>query len=108
MIGSLRDRITIQRKVSVINESGFNTDTWEEVCRVWAFVEPLRGREYFTAAAVQAERTVRFTIRYRKDIDAAMRIDFNGKLFNIVTVGHLYHKRQYTEIQGQEVTTGGG
>jgi SPP1 family predicted phage head-tail adaptor len=75
-IGALRQRITLERLSTFVNESGFETESWEEVGTVWAAVTNLHGREYFAAAAVQAENTVKFTIRYLKGMDCSMRISF--------------------------------
>jgi hypothetical protein len=35
-IGALRQRITLERLSTFVNESGFETESWEEVGTVWA------------------------------------------------------------------------
>ena len=107
MSGILRHRITIQRRVGEINQSGFTTDTWEDVCTVWAGAANLHGREFFAAKAVQAEQTVKFTIRYRNGLDTSMRIVFDGKPYNITAIDNIQYRNQYLEIKALEVDTSG-
>ena len=105
--GELRHRITIRQKTVTINQRGFTEEVWEPVCTVWASVENLRGREYFQAAAVQAETTVRFTIRYRPGLNTAMRIAFDGKEYNITFIDHVDYRRAFMELLAEEVGRGG-
>jgi SPP1 family predicted phage head-tail adaptor len=52
---------------------------------VWAAVSNLHGREYFAAAAIQAEKTVKFIIRYLENLDTSMGILFQGRRYNIIS-----------------------
>ena len=105
--GGLRHRITIQERVSGTDGRGFQTESWQDICTVWAAAENLRGREFFAAAAVQAEHTVKFTIRYREGITPAMRIVFNDKTYNITGIDHGQYRQQYLEIRATEVEASG-
>ena len=49
---------------------------YETVVECWAKAEGLKGREYYAAAAVKKEETVKFTIRHREGIGKHMRILF--------------------------------
>ncbi|MBE3570988.1 MAG: phage head closure protein [Bacillales bacterium] len=80
----LRHRITFQKFVSGTDQDGFPTESWEDVKTVWSMVKTIQGREYYAAAAVQAENTVRFVVRYTKEIDSSMRIVYKGRIFEIV------------------------
>ena len=108
MSGLLRHRITIQQRLSNIDAKGFTTDSWEDVAIVWAAAENLRGREFFAAAAVQAEHTVKFTIQHRSGLDTTMRILFDGKTYNITAVDNMQYRQNYIEIRALEVKPGGG
>ena len=105
--GDLRHRITIKEKTTSIDEEGFSQEVWAPVCTVWDRAENLRGREYFEAAAVQAERTVRFAIRYRDGLDTSMRIDFDGREYSITHLDHVEYRGAYMEILAMEVTQSG-
>jgi len=98
-IGDMRHRITLQKKVDVTDADGFTTQQWQDVATVWAAVENLHGREYWEAAAVQAENTVKFTIRYRPDIDQTMRIVFCGQIYEITAIDNIKYRNEYLEIK---------
>lgn len=101
--GDLRHRITLQRLTTTTNENGFEIEEWIDVKTVWAGVSNLYGREYFEAAAVQAENTVKFIIRYTKDIDTSMKIIFRGKQYNITSIDNINYKNELMEIKAMEV-----
>jgi SPP1 family predicted phage head-tail adaptor len=107
-ISDLRHRITLQRKDIVKDPEGIAIETWADVATVWASVEPIRGREYFQAAAVNAENTVRFRIRYRPGIMPNMRVLYNGRTFNIQSVIDVNERHREIQLMCQEVTNGGG
>jgi SPP1 family predicted phage head-tail adaptor len=106
-IGDLRHRITFQKLTTSVNENGFEVETWEDFKTVWAAVSNLHGREYFAAAAVQAENTVKFTIRYLTGLDTTMRIVFQGKQYNITAIDNIKYQNRYLEIKALEVVSGG-
>lgn len=98
-IGELKQRITLERLARSINNNGFEIETWEPFKTVWAKVENLHGREYFTAAQVKAEKTVKFTIRYIKGIDETMRILFKDKVYNITSIDNIKYQNKFVEIK---------
>nr|DAL96910.1 MAG TPA: Putative head tail adaptor [Caudoviricetes sp.] len=105
--GDLDKRITLQKCITTTNESGFEVETWEDYKTIWAAVSNLHGREYFAAAAVQAENTVKFTIRYLQGLDTTMRILFQGKQYNITSIDNIKYQNRYIEIKAQEVVGSG-
>ncbi len=106
-IGELRHRITFQKLTTTTNENGFEVETWENYKTVWAAITNLHGREYFEAAAVQKENTVKFTIRYFKGLDTSMRILFQGRQYNIISIDNIKYKNKYIEIKALEVEKSG-
>lgn len=84
--GDLRKRVTIQQRTTDQDDYGQQLNQWDDVARVWAGIEPLNGRELLAAAAVQAETTHTVTMRYRPGITPQLRINYNGRLFNILNV----------------------
>ena len=102
-IGELRHRITFQKLTTTTNENGFEVEDWEDYKIVWAAITNLHGREYFEAAAVQKENTVKFTIRYFKGLDTSMRILFQGRQYNIISIDNIKYKNKYIEIKALEV-----
>jgi SPP1 family predicted phage head-tail adaptor len=106
-ISALNKRITIQELKTTINENGFEVEDWIDFKTVWAGVSNLHGREYFEAAAVQMESTVKFTIRYLAEIDTSMRILFKGRYYNITSIDNIKYKNRFIEIKAMEVELSG-
>ena len=106
--GDLRHRILILQKVATTTDSdGYPIETWKPFFPAWAKVEPVAGREYFQAAAVQAQRQVRFTIRCRRGITAAMRLRWDGQDYEIKGPPiDLGGQRKWLEIVGEAVSSG--
>ncbi|MES2959799.1 MAG: phage head closure protein [Pseudomonadota bacterium] len=83
--GQLDQRITIQQSTPTKNDRGEAIPAWSTLATVWAKAEPLRGREFFAAAQMQESVDVKFTIRYRDDITAQMRVLWRGQPHDIVS-----------------------
>lgn len=83
----LNRKVELQSFTSVQDpDSGYMVDTWATYATVMAKIEPLVGREFFAAAALQAENTHKFTMRFRDDLLPHHRLLFNGKAWNIQSV----------------------
>lgn len=106
-IGDLRHRITLQKFTTVVNENGFEEEAWQDYETVWASVSNLSGREYYQAATVQAEKTVKFLIRYIEEVDTSMRILFKNKQYNITSIDNMKYTNKYIEIKALEVESSG-
>ena len=103
----LKHRITLQILETLTSENGFEIETWLDFKDLWAAVTNLHGREYFEAAAVQAENTVKFTIRYTDEIETTMRILFKGKPYNITSIDNIKYANKFIEIKAMEVESSG-
>jgi SPP1 family predicted phage head-tail adaptor len=101
--GELRHRITLQKFTTTVNENGFEEESWIDFKILWASVSNLHGREYFEAAAVQKENTVKFIVRYIKDLDTSMKIMFKGKSYNIIQIDNIRYENRFVEIKAMEV-----
>jgi SPP1 family predicted phage head-tail adaptor len=106
-ISALSKRITLQELKTNINENGFEIEEWIDFKTVWAAVSNLHGREYYEAAAVQMENTVKFTIRYLEGIDTSMRILFKNKPYNIISLDNIKYRNKFIEIKAMEVGLSG-
>lgn len=62
--GALDRRVTLLRPVDETGPAGEALVHWQTVAEVWGEKRELRGREYYAAAAVQAELDVVFRIRW--------------------------------------------
>ncbi|EHN13437.1 phage head closure protein [Clostridium sporogenes] len=106
-IGDLKHRVTFQRFTTVVNDNGFEEETWQDYKTVWASVSNLYGREYFEAAAIQEENTVKFTIRFIKEINESMRIKFRDKQYSITSIDNIKYENKFIEIKAMEVDKSG-
>lgn len=101
--GELRHRITIQQKTVVRDTYGGETVTWTNTATVWAAVEPLSGREYFSAQQVQAEVNHRIRIRYRAGITTTMRVLWGTRVFDILAIINLQERGREIHLMCKEV-----
>lgn len=72
--GKLDQRITLQRRVEERNEIGEAVITYIDAANVWAAVEPLSGRELYTAQQTQSEITTRIRIHWRRGVSERIRV----------------------------------
>lgn len=84
--GDFTRRVTLQSRSSTPNGFGQASQTWSDVLTCWARLEPLSGRELMLAQATSAEVTHQVEIFYRPSITAAMRVVYQGRFFNILSV----------------------
>ncbi|MCL6443924.1 MAG: phage head closure protein [Alicyclobacillus sp.] len=85
--GQLRHRLTLQKRTSTTSANGWPTETdWQDVATVWAAIVPVKGKEFWAAAAVNMQDTVQITIRYRADVTPNMRGVWNGHIYNFIAV----------------------
>ncbi|QIK81747.1 phage head closure protein [Lysobacter sp. HDW10] len=103
----LAKRVELQDYVSTQDpETGYITRTWTTFATVMAKVEPLVGREYFAAAAIQAENTVKFTMRYQPDLRPHHRLLYDGKLWNIQSVINPKGRNRETLVMAKDIAEG--
>lgn len=104
--GKLRYRVSILKKTTGTDPDGYPIEEWVPIFIVWAEAKPIAGREYFTAAAVQAQHQVRFTMRYRNDITSDMRLRYDGQDYEIKAILDLGGRRTWLQVMGEVVTSG--
>ena len=95
--GKLRQMIVIQSHTFTTDDFGGQIEAWADVATVAASVEPLSGRELIAAQAAQSEITTRFVVRYLAGIEPAMRIVYNGKIYNISAI--IDPEERHRELQ---------
>ena len=76
--GRLSHYVSIQQPVEVQNDYGEAIETWTNLLTgVWASIQPISGKEYWTAQQIQAEIDTRIVIRYISGLTHKMRV-LNG------------------------------
>lgn len=86
--GQLNQWATLERRAPGQDDYGQPIDAWTPLFTTFAAVEPLTGREYIAAAAMQSEVSLRIRLRFRPGVDltSADRVRHDGKIYNIVSV----------------------
>lgn len=83
--GRLNKRVVIQSVTETRDSKGGITQTWATFSTVWASVEPLVGKEYFSSKQVNAETSIKIRIRYLTNVTSKMRVKFGSRIFEIVS-----------------------
>lgn len=87
--GQLNDRVTFQRATLTSNAFGEPLQAWANVGTVWARVEPIAGKERFSAMQTMADVDYRITFRYQpalSDLGPDDRAQWDGKSLDIKAV----------------------
>lgn len=85
-----------------VDEVGQPLDEFIPIAETWGAIEPLSGRELFSAMKVNAEVTTRIIIRYREGIDRTMKAVYNGTEFEFLYVIHTDFAKKELQIMCKE------
>ena len=101
--GKFNRRITIQKRTENMSQFGQLEDKWVDVYpNIWAYVLSKPGTSVAKSqpaeGVARAVATYSFRVRYRKGIDAAMRIVYRGKYFEITEVIEDIRNHEYVDI----------
>jgi len=77
--GTLRERVLIERPISLRNEMGLQQPGWEQVCRCLASVVLETVGAESEAQALSAMPRYKVTIRVRDGIALDQRVNWNGR-----------------------------
>lgn len=100
--GWLNKRISIEQPVRTQNDYGEYVETWSEVRKVWASIEPLRGEEYIASKTMQAGVDHRIRMRYQADLTPKQRIKYGNRIFEIESVIHVREAKVETQAMCRE------
>lgn len=83
--GQLRHRIQFYRQTATRSATGaVQAGRWENVFTVWGQFAHLSVKDVVAGQSAGVAITARLTIRHRKDIDHTMRVQYDGRLYDIV------------------------
>lgn len=110
--GKLNERILIQKYTATQNEFGEQVKTWATVHSCWASVNPIQGREWFTARQSLSNVDYRFRVRYidtstdiPDGITPKMRVVYNDMNYDIDSVINVGERDREIEIMCTKVTS---
>lgn len=98
--GELNKRIAIKKE---LNQNDWVVTAEEDIITTcWAKITPISGRAYWEAQAQQSQITHEIIIRYRKNIDATMVVEYKGRKFNIDSVINIDEADRYLKLMAKE------
>lgn len=103
--GQLRHLVTIERLTAGSPQqtgSGEPDESWATFAIVRASIEPLEGRELFSAQAVNNEVTVRIRMWYIAGVVPKMRVSHGGLYYDILSVINKELRNRELELMCKE------
>ena len=98
MIGKLRHQISLLKPIIVKDALGQEVEKLEIQNTVWASIEPLSGKEYFSAKQVNSEVNAKVTIRYIESLLPHWVVQFGQRIFNIQAIINLEERNKYLQL----------
>ena len=97
-IGTLDKRITILKYEDVETQYNLTQKKLIPFLKVWAKIEPLRGRAFYEQYKEKTEDLSKITIRYRDNIDNSMVVQYKNRLYRINAVIDPYESHVKLEL----------
>lgn len=96
--GKLNKRITFQ-----LQDLDSEDEDWKDIATTWANINPISGKEYYSAETINSDLTHKIRLRYRKGITPDMRILYNGRIFYIVSVINEFERNSTLQLMCREL-----
>jgi len=101
MIGALNKRITVQELIKTPDGGGGFSQVWQSVAsnpNIYAMVKPVSSSEQLSFHKLENNITHRIIIRYRADLNTAMRIINGTAVYDIKSIINIEGRNEYLEI----------
>jgi len=86
-IGGLRHRVELKHLTQSSQDThGAPIDTWTKYSDCWAEIEPLKGRELDIAQQINAEVTIKVTIRYNAAVLVTDRVVKGSRNLEVISI----------------------
>ena len=86
MLSQLNQRVTLEAQTLNPDGAGGYAASWEAIALVWAAIEPTSAADVYGPDATESRVRTRIVIRRRTDVIAGMRLNANGRVFQIKSV----------------------
>ena len=104
--GPMRHRVTIQRRSTAVDAAGGAVDAWEEVATRYASMDRANGSEVWASAQRSGRVPTVFRLRYLAGVVPAMRLLFDGRVYNILSAVDQAGRREELTIAAEELVEG--
>lgn len=102
-IGQFNKRITIIEEVNSYDNSGFENIQQNNYITLWAYVNNLKGREFWDAKQVGYENTLEIMVRYNPKLDKlnskTFYIKYKNILYDIIQIDNVKHSNEFVKFK---------
>jgi SPP1 family predicted phage head-tail adaptor len=84
--GNLNREVVVEQRSTTKDTSGQQLDVWTQFCKTRAQIEQMSGAEVVSAGAQLGETMHQVIMRYRPGIRANMRLTYQGRILDILSV----------------------
>ena len=102
MIGSLTDRVSLQRRVDTSELEGGVTHMFMTVSALWARVRTLSARLAIAGDGRTAEASHSVVVRFRSDVVVGDRFGWRGRWLEVVGVSDMDGRRTWLSCACRE------
>lgn len=104
--GKLRHQITLLNKLASKGAAGGERITWSAHETLMAQVTPLRSKELLAVKQGQIEADIRVNMRFHPDVTEVMRVEWQGKHYDITSMANAGGRDREIELLCSEVRSG--
>lgn len=101
--GPMRHRVTLQRRATGTDAAGGVLNSWEDVATRWASMDRAAGSEVWSSAQRSGRVPAVFRLRYLGNVVPAMRLLFDGRIYNILSAVDLEGRKAELVITAEEL-----
>jgi SPP1 family predicted phage head-tail adaptor len=101
-IRDLRQRIKFQSLVRTSDDQGGWTEAWTDVAEVWAEIKPASASERYFSQRIEMNTSHKITIRWMEGLTPEMRVQFEGRIFQIHGIRRENEERWFLLIDAEE------
>lgn len=101
----LRERISFINMIEDVDKYGRPISKEEEIFQCWASARSQMLKDKIASIGTVLENTITFIIRFEQvaKLQNTMKISWNNKKFEIISIDEGYFKRDFTTIIAKEV-----
>lgn len=100
--GRLRRRVVLSTRVLTQNLYGEPVESWTTLATVWGAVEPVRGKDFWTAKQQMETASAKILIRYRSDLTSVHRATADGVTWDILSIVMPESRKEHMELYCRE------
>lgn len=101
--GPMRHRVTLQQRATGTDAAGGVLNTWADFATRWASMDRAAGREVWDSAQRSGRVPAVFRMRYLAGVVPAMRLLFDGHVYNILSAVDQEGRRAELVITAEEL-----